>query len=55
MYEWWLALKQLKQAHENCGHCVLAAKELEKIIGDKEVRRLKYLVEKNPYNNKTKK
>ena len=50
MYEWWLALKQLKNAHENCEHCATAAEKLEKYIGIKEVRRLKRLVKKYPYN-----
>ena len=49
IYEWWLALKQLKKAHENCECCKEAARKLEKCIGAKEVRRLKRLVKKYPY------
>ena len=50
MYEWWLALKQLKQSHDQCGHCTETAKKLEKCLGVNEVRRLKHLVKKYPYS-----
>mgnify|MGYP001568539188 CR=1 FL=1 len=49
MYEWWLALKQLHHAYEWCEHCTMAAEKLEGCLGEKEVRRLKGLVKKNPY------
>ena len=48
--EWYLGLVHSNPDIAHCGECLHVYKKLSKCIGENWVKRIKYLLKKNPYS-----